>query len=477
MALPSQLSTLEASGLVRLLQAWPDLEYLFRHPLIQEAAYQSLVKQDRQKLHQAVGDTLERLNSSRLEEIAPRLAQHFSEAGDRARAMKYLRIAGDAASLIYANAEAVIHYSQALEIARDDPSTLSSDLIELTLRCGRALELSSRYEEALAFYEDMERLAFERRDPAMELAALIPQGTIYATANRVHNPERGQALLEKALHQAQVLGDRAAEAKILWNLLLLNSISGGVLQQRIEYGEKALALARELDLRDLVAYLLKDMWYAYAGSGQWAQARAGLEEGRVIWQESGNLPMLSENLSWIALSCMFSGDFDEALATSDEAFRVGQAGKNIDAQANSRNLIGSVFIERGQLDQAITLMEETIELGKQSENVTTLAFTQADLGWAYGLLGAIERGIDHAQQAYNAAMQKFPVGTTWSLAILIRLYLIKGDLSAANAAAQLLPDHQLMREKFGFVVPLWAHSALAEGNSPWLSVSTTGPSW
>ena len=77
--MPTQthLHTLETSGLIWLAQAYPELEYLFKHALLQDAAYRSLVKQDRRHLHQVVGETLERLYPDRRQALAPLLAQHF----------------------------------------------------------------------------------------------------------------------------------------------------------------------------------------------------------------------------------------------------------------------------------------------------------------------------------------------------------------------------------------------------------------
>ncbi|MGH2522606.1 MAG: hypothetical protein ACRDH2_08895 [Anaerolineales bacterium] len=75
MTLGNHLSTLETSGLIRLAARQPELEYLFRHALIQEAAYGSLVKADRRNLHRAVGEALERLYPDRL------LARTCADAG------------------------------------------------------------------------------------------------------------------------------------------------------------------------------------------------------------------------------------------------------------------------------------------------------------------------------------------------------------------------------------------------------------
>jgi predicted ATPase len=83
------LTHLEAAGLVRLAREQPDLEYLFRHALVQDAAYAVLLLSDRKQLHQAVAETLERTYKDRPQEIAPLLAHHFDAAGNNSRALHY----------------------------------------------------------------------------------------------------------------------------------------------------------------------------------------------------------------------------------------------------------------------------------------------------------------------------------------------------------------------------------------------------
>ena len=147
MNLPGHLTTLEASGLILLAQLQPEVEYLFRHALVQEAAYQSLVKIDRRMLHQAVGEALERLHPAGLDspELMPVLARHFAEAGDRARALRYYTRAGRAAAEQYANTEAIHHFSRALELAQARPAPAdSAAIVDLYLRRGRALELNAQ---------------------------------------------------------------------------------------------------------------------------------------------------------------------------------------------------------------------------------------------------------------------------------------------------------------------------------------------
>src|SRR5438552_15113841 len=114
MSLKGQLNMLESSGLIRLVQVQPELEYLFRHALVQEAAYVSLLKHDRKRLHLAVGEALEQLYADRLDEFAGTLSHHFAEAGDRDKGVAYARRAAHQAQSMYAYEEAFQYLHTAL---------------------------------------------------------------------------------------------------------------------------------------------------------------------------------------------------------------------------------------------------------------------------------------------------------------------------------------------------------------------------
>src|SRR2546423_8982872 len=70
MTTKTELVTLEASGLIQIAAVQPELEYLFRHALVQDAAYSSLLKQDRRSLHQLAAETLLALYPGRQRELA-----------------------------------------------------------------------------------------------------------------------------------------------------------------------------------------------------------------------------------------------------------------------------------------------------------------------------------------------------------------------------------------------------------------------
>jgi len=108
------LSELQRLDLVVEERRRPTREYRFRHGLVQEAAYTSLLRDRRRELHRIVGVALEELGRDELSEAYGLLAHHFAEADEPARAARYLLEAAEAARAVYAEEEAIGHYRRAL---------------------------------------------------------------------------------------------------------------------------------------------------------------------------------------------------------------------------------------------------------------------------------------------------------------------------------------------------------------------------
>ena len=116
----------ELEGLLRELKALeivyeqgllPEPAYVFKHAVIQDVAYHSLLVQRRKELHSAVGYAIEELYPDRLADHYEELAHHFAQGEEWQKAMDYSTLAGDRAAHAFANAEAHKHYTRALEAA------------------------------------------------------------------------------------------------------------------------------------------------------------------------------------------------------------------------------------------------------------------------------------------------------------------------------------------------------------------------
>jgi ABC-type oligopeptide transport system substrate-binding subunit/class 3 adenylate cyclase len=112
--LDQHLAQLQRVDLVREKARLPELEYMFKHSLTQEAAYNSLLLERRREFHRRVGEALEGLFADRKEQYLGLLAYHFESAGDQARAVGYLIQAGDRARLTDEHSEAIGYYQRAL---------------------------------------------------------------------------------------------------------------------------------------------------------------------------------------------------------------------------------------------------------------------------------------------------------------------------------------------------------------------------
>src|SRR5262249_52782777 len=121
----------------------PQVTYLFKHALIQEAAYQSLLRSTRQQYHQRIAQVLEAQFPETCEAQPELLAQHYTEAGFQEQAIGYWQQAGQQAYQRSANLEAVQHLYMGLELLAMFPETPARAQWELDLQIALGPALSA----------------------------------------------------------------------------------------------------------------------------------------------------------------------------------------------------------------------------------------------------------------------------------------------------------------------------------------------
>jgi tetratricopeptide (TPR) repeat protein len=246
--LEQQLHTLEKAGLVHLANLLPEVEYVFRHALVQDTVYSTLLRRDKRQLHQAVGETLERLYPTQRHELASVLGHHCFEAGDYTRAQTYFRMAAEHALAIYANQEAESHFRTALSLLEQFTST-PQERAELLAGMGEALRRQGRSTEAIQTLLDAIKL-FQSLGNAAQGDYAEPMGRLYALAARTAffggDTPRMLTLCQDGL---QALAGR----KPTRGFALLLAVTGSAYhfnahpEPARRYCEQALALAREYD--------------------------------------------------------------------------------------------------------------------------------------------------------------------------------------------------------------------------------------
>jgi ABC-type oligopeptide transport system substrate-binding subunit len=149
--LDTHLTLLQRADLVREKARWPELEYIFKHSLTQEAAYDSLLIERRKAFHLRVGEAIEELFTDRREEFYGLLAHHFEAAGAKEKALDYLIKTGDKSSLEDAHKEAITFYERALGILAD--SEEDPRIAKIWLKLGLIHQTSFDYDEAHKAYD------------------------------------------------------------------------------------------------------------------------------------------------------------------------------------------------------------------------------------------------------------------------------------------------------------------------------------
>jgi class 3 adenylate cyclase len=381
------LNTLRAAEIIVPAEVGTEDEYTFRHNLVQEAAYQSLLRDDRRDLHRAAAEALERLYPDLTIDLAHLLAHHYHEAGDTSRSLRYFVLAGDADFKRYAVAEAIGHYTHALEHARElGPDLPTSNWQHLGLQLGRALELDARYAEALAVYDELEALARQRAEEPLELAVLLESARLYCTPNPAFNPGRGAEYAGRALSLSQRLGDRAAEARVHWVLSLLYWLINQP-DTALENGEISLKLARELNLREQLAFTLHDLTRPFMLVHRQREAMTGLDESRRLWRELNNLPMLADNLNTTADIYGQLRQPERELEYAAEAYELSRTIGNLWNQAFSRGLMGEAQQMLGHYPESILALRESLEVSKQAGLGILARRVLFELGWLLACLG------------------------------------------------------------------------------------------
>jgi len=429
MTLATRLEKIESSGLIRLAQVDPELEYMFRHALVQDATYESLLKADRRSLHHAVGQTLESLYAERLDEIAATLALHFERAEEYEKAVQYLVRAGEAAARVYAVEEAIELFGHALDVL--PVSYSDGELTHLYSQYGRVLELAGRFDVAVEIYERMRAEALKRKNLQMELDALLARAILHSTPSPHHNFSLATQFCEQALSIARRLDNRKAQSRSYWMLMLANMFEGH-LQESIAYGEQSLEIARSLDNPETLAFILNDIARPYGISGLPEKARAANLEARALWEKLGNLPMLIDNLNTHAEDLYFRGQFDQAVQVCLEAYEIGKSIHNIWGQTFSLMVLGFVYMELGEISKAIQVYEQLLSFDARQTFTIAQVTGRGQLADLYSEFGDLKTGSFYALAAFEQARDLELWLQAAALAGQARYELLNGNYTAAE---------------------------------------------
>src|SRR5262249_30940348 len=245
--------TEQLDGLLRELQSLeiiyeqgqlPEPAYIFKHAVIQDVAYNSLLRERRKDLHRAVAYALEELYPDRLADHYEELAHHFSQGEEWSKAFGYLALSGDRAKAASANAVALDWYTRALEAAtRAVPAVPKRRVAEVHQQRGEIYAATARMSEAIAEAERMLALAREESDRQLEAEALADMAYAHYIALSWDHVEQLGERARQAFEIAREIGDERLLARTLFLLGAVDQVEARLDEAEVKFTE-ALRLAR-----------------------------------------------------------------------------------------------------------------------------------------------------------------------------------------------------------------------------------------
>ncbi|MGH7355601.1 MAG: ATP-binding protein, partial [Candidatus Rokuibacteriota bacterium] len=385
---PHLVHELRALEIIYEKAAHPELAYMFKHALVHDVAYESVLLEQRRRLHRVIGTAIEELYADRLPEHYETLALHFTRGEDWKHALTYHTLAARKAAEAYANHAVIEHARAGLAIVdRLGNSDLGPHRQELEELIGMASLLTSAFR---ASGEAFVRAADAASEPQARAIDLGHAGHSFTWA---HAYPEARRVLEQAGALARANGFVVAEA--------LGVANDGFLHQTLG----------ELD----AAERLSEAASAIA-------ERSGSEELRAVTQFFHGIL-----LDW-------RGDFRRAAPLFAAAREVGQRRRLPNLVVLPQWFLGKATCGLGDYGRSVALLRDAVELCDKIGDRAWKTRCQNTLGWCLAEIGAHPAALGENRRAAALAQeigdQEIRANAELNLAAN---HLALGDLDAAFA--------------------------------------------
>jgi class 3 adenylate cyclase/predicted negative regulator of RcsB-dependent stress response len=418
--LDRMLNDLQLAEFVLEQPAFPETEYIFKHALTREVAYNSILMERRKQIHERAAEAIETLFESNLAEHYADLAHQYARSGNGTKGLKYLRLAAEQAIDRCAYSEAGVQLASALELLKAQPDSPGRDDAEITLRFHSALcitfSVAGAYTPAIEMLEPARALCKKIGDRARQCEALASLAALYAN----HLPDRQKA--------------RAA-------------------------CEELLDITRETDGPEMAGHARFWLAWTWLYEGNFRVAFDGFNRAcdlAVSLPSKSELREVSFGAGWkslapslLSLTLCFLGNFDDALARDAESLATARGNPSA-PNALMSSLVWSALLHQLLRKPQIAYSHgaEADRLARERGVTAFLNFTAFNRGWALVQSGQIEEGLtelEPCRKVFAQVSQTYgnDTGETWFGLGLAEAYLASNRFNdGLEVVAQALETAQ-----------------------------------
>ncbi len=385
-------------------QLFPELEYIFKHALTQEVAYNSLLSTRRKEIHRRIGKAMEELYAGNLEEFYEVLAYHYSKGEEAGKACRYLKLSGNKATRNHALQEAYVFYKEAVGLLNTLPETE------------------------------------EHKKEGMEVLELMRAPVIF-----LGFPEDSLMFFQQGERLAKEMGDTRRLA-VFYSAIGNYYTHAGNHELAIKYTEEAFGEARKAQDIELMVPLAASLSTTYTGTGEWHKIPPVASEAIDFIEKTGSESHFfgAPSPNRYALLCgsygvrmAYLGHFEEAKAAIEKGLRYAIHVDDVASLGLTEFNYGVLFYVKGDWEPAKEHLEKAITQLEEAKWAALLALALSVLGQTYSFLGKPETGRRHAENGLQIYRDSgIQLWLSYNHFVLGCIHLDLGDLDRAASAME-----------------------------------------
>ncbi|HEY7343022.1 MAG TPA: AAA family ATPase [Ktedonobacterales bacterium] len=443
--------------------------FAFRHALIQQAIYSTLLARERRMLHGAIAEALEAhyTTTAQREAHLADLSAHFYAASAWEKALYYGQRAAEKSLALHAPRAALEHATQALNAAQHLHITLPGEVFQIR---GQARETLGEFGHARNDYERALELAKRDHNDTLQWQSISALGFLWAGRDYA----QAGIWFRRASDLAERIDDPAMRARSLNRLgNWLGNI--GRIEEGLETHHRALAIFEEQSNPQGMAETLDLLSTLHGMRGERITAVEELGQAIALFRRLGDVQSLTSSLAMRALQSMPGANEttlcpqrtqDECVQDAMESLRLASQTGSLAGQAFAEIVLAHILLSFGEIGAAFAHARAAQGITNEIEHQQWQISSRYALGRIYLLLLVPDQAITALASGLSLARELGSVFWIATLsAYLGRAYLINQDLTAAEVTLQAV----MPREQSPYTIAerdialAWGELALARG--------------
>ena len=420
--LKSRLLNLQGLEFIYEKRLFPELEYIFKHALTQEVAYNSLFLERRKEIHEKIGRAIEDIYPDRLEEFYEMLAYHYSRSDNLEKAYQYLKLSGNKAMRTYSNREAFHYYRDAIGILKQKPETEQNKEEQLDTLLLMAIPIL-----LLAYPEDSIKLLQEGERLCKELGDKKCLASLYYFIGVFHSLKGDHVLARKyhedSFYEAEKIEDIEIMAAVAHGLCFSYSLEGKF-SEALNVASKVIPLLektrREHEFfgtqMNIYSALQSYVGFTLGGLGEFAEGEQLCEKALSFAHKMNHQFSIGVVELHYGHLYYFKGDGRNAVKHYQSSIEYLEKSQAVNLLPFAWNFLGMGYYYLGELNTALKFSEKGLRMQTDAEMSFNLPLFHWNLSLIHFDLGNWSEAKLHAERALNLSCMthyKWYEGSSW----------------------------------------------------------------